>query len=469
MKTFITKNWATRLLPAVIFAALIACGGKKDGGAGNAEINAGDIPKISQTGGGGIDSKDSEVSDPNDICSKEGDAYAKYGKLTNKTRDNVYQIATQMGFDSLYKSNPNTYTASDLKMMHDYFLKTDKLVYAKLSVEIEHRMAMAQRMAMFTAGMGAAEGALRIERNGSAYLNRKIDEVYFDLYTMVTARRNLFNLYATVFGMSRGYTWFDGVELDGELVTATKDIKDKLAANTSASAFEKAKVERGMVVAAQGTVMKVDNKYYVVHTVFSAERKDFMVELVEVTAQSINFAAYKDYTDVERKAAKELIAEYTAKIENIEKTFTAGPNTAQIERDYVEYVLSRDLVAKVFGMRERGELAIAEARTEDAATLSQQKTALEMQLKATEMELATAKTSKDEAKIAELTKKVDELRTQLKIIDEKLANIEKPAAVAPSKGDSAEAPPAPSQDFLDATKGFQEQTEKTNESLKLFR
>jgi len=310
-----TKIWFHRVFPALMLAALIACGGNKKTGdnAAAPELNPQDVPKVSTTDNS--TGKDTSTGNESDICDKSNDAYAMYAKATNHQKDYVMKKAKDMGFDALYTAKPAAFAIEDYKVMHNYFVKTDA-VYAKLSMEIEFKMAAAQKYASDLAGKDANTPA------EDSYIGFARKDRFSDMYMMLEARRNLFNYYANIFGMANAVTWFNANDLDDQLATATKDYTEKLAANTYVTAAERTEVARGMVEAARGVVMQAKDKDYVLHTVFMKDTKDFAIEVVEVNAQSVGFGAtYKKYADEDIKAAMELSATYTKQIESMKASF----------------------------------------------------------------------------------------------------------------------------------------------------
>ncbi|MFO1463996.1 MAG: hypothetical protein U1F66_09460 [bacterium] len=421
-------------IPALLLASLVACGGNKKGGDSNAQLNAGDVPKVTQAGGGGDTGKDTSTGNENDICDRQGDAYAKFGMATHHSRDMVFQVAQNVGFHALYTAKPANYTAADYAVMHNYFLQADKAVYGRLSAQIETRTAMAQKAAM---NMASAAPASPGERTVRGRIER-----FSDLQAMLSMRSTLFNYYANIFGMADAITWFSDNDLDAELAAATKTFRDQLSNNTAIGAVERAQIERGMVYAAQGLVMRIDNKDFAVHTVFVAEKKDFAVELVPVTEQSVNYAAYKTYTETELAVAKETYTALVEKTEKIEKEYVvATTNRAQLEKDYVEYVAMKDMLEMLFrGGKDyvAAELGTA-TRTRDvaeAATLKQKLAAIEHDMIEIEAKISSLKANNangaNDAEIRDLTAKYNNLKADRDKIEEQLRALTSSNEAAPA-------------------------------------
>lgn len=320
MKARFLKNWANSIVPALVFLALVACGGKKGGGeATQADVQA-NIEKVSTAGGGsgsGLDVKDSGTGNENDICDRQGDAYARFAHYTYNSRDYVFKTSNDLGFHSLYQANPAQYTAKDVALMHTYFVQADKRVYGILNVEIEKKMVEYQTAAQ------AGEWA-------------KVQTRYNNLQTMLQARKTLFAFYANIFGMTGGITWYEGKDLDGEIAAAMKPYRDAVTASTSLTAVQKAEIEYGMIESARFTVSRVENKDYVVATTFNASRKMIEVQLLPVTAETMLYANHQKLTESDYVAAKEMMKANEVAYKDLEAKYTALKDK-QATMDPVEY------------------------------------------------------------------------------------------------------------------------------------
>ncbi|MCC6273992.1 MAG: hypothetical protein IT572_11060 [Deltaproteobacteria bacterium] len=336
MKAWFSKNWASQIVPALVILVLVACGGKKGGGeATNADVQA-NIEKVS-TAGSGSDSdlgvKDSGTGNENDICDRQGDAYARFASYANQSRDYVYKVAKESGFDALYTARPATYTAADVAVMYTTFAQADPAAFGLLNAKIEIAYAKLQGV---------------VEKGEWKYVFNE------ELLTMLQARKSLFTFYANIFGMN-AYTWIENRTLDGQIADSQKKYLDYVENNAELEAARKVEIEHYIIETARLSAMRFENtKDYFIHAVFDNE-KLIKIELVPAQ-QGFNYLGYRQYTKDEYAQMKTRLEDYSAKIDQISAEYEKAIQdnkiqpteiasvTATFQRQYAEYTASRQLV-----------------------------------------------------------------------------------------------------------------------------
>lgn len=409
MKSFLNKPWTSRIVPILIVLGLMACGGKKDGGATNAEVNLDNIPKVSTADSGGsslLDSKDSGSGNANDLCDRQGDAYERFAGYTLNSRDYVYKVAKDSSFDALYTAHTSnvTYTAADLAVMHSYFAQADMRVYGMLNVSIE------KQLGRFQAAMAKGEYTA-------------VQSRYSELLTMLEARRTLFAFYANIFGMT-GYTWAEArdKDLDGDLAAVMKDYREKIAAESSLTATQKAELDEGLKITAQLSTMRVAEKDFAIHAVYQ-EAYVVKVELAPVTMATANYVAYREYTAADFATMEQQVVAYKEKLAAVDVAYaelakqketmdaaTFATKTATLKQQYVEYTAAKDLTTKF--MKENGRVLI-EATRENTATLATNRDTAAIEKRMEEIRAELAKADIPAERASQLKAEYDKLSAEL--------------------------------------------------------